>query len=228
MKIGAVFRWLLGKLPAVTYVVASVWALFFPLFRGHIAIFLIGLFTITVAGAISSFLYDLRLKRLSGVERLDGFGETLLWAPVISPGSSLIECVSTRAGIPPSAIEDLRLQTCELGHHYLGRFRHLMTEKGANPQYMEIVGVGNDAEIRAVKALFPMSKIYRAKKRLTSHFSVIRGGGKTLIWYEPKHEVRESFNYEPQDGAFLVEVDAGKEQEAIARFDRDKATVAVD
>jgi len=223
MKAATVWRAFLARQVSFLYVLVFLLGGACFLWSGHETGFVVAMVVLSAIGLALSLFDKARLDRLKAEERFENTGEILRWyAPTLTPALSMIKACERAGGLPPGAIKDMLIQTCDLGSDYFERFKNTMDETGAAPSHIEFVGVGADEDADVVRKHFPKAQVFMAKEKLTRHFNVIRGADRTLIWYEPEHNPENRQDFEPQDGAFLILVDQGKESEVLARFNRDK------
>lgn len=160
------------------------------------------------AFAVSGFIYEHRII----AEELDrwnltAFGSVLAYCAYPCPGTSMLAALAKSAGVEPSAIEEIHLQTCAFSNPYLRSFSDHLRRSGVNRTVcIEIIGQGDATDCTPLTMHFPNSRLLPAKERLTVHFNVIKANSHHYLWFEPEHDDSASKSYIPKRGAFLVDL----------------------
>jgi len=170
-----------------------------------------------------SVVDDIRIRRGRLRAGLDALGVQVAWLPNINPGSSMLNALEDRAGVPSPSISGLFIQTCELTHRYIMGFKKELDFRGVHPDKLEIVGMGHSRDREALEAAYEgKAEVACSAERLTEHFNILESPKGTFVWFEPRHDVENGGTFSPQDGGYLVRVFPDKVAEVHRRFDEAK------
>lgn len=167
--------------------------------------------------------WDESNRMWSGLKRsdLERYGPILGFCAYPRPGTSLLRALDRYANIEPSDIQEVKMQTCSFSNEYLCRLSSYFASHGV-PQDtpIEIIGVGDPYDLGTVADRFPNLTVSRARRKLSTHFNLVKAKGQYYLWFEPEHEDTAP-GYIPAQGAFLVEVKDS--EEALKRFNQDRS-----
>lgn len=151
---------------------------------------------------------------------LDQYGKLIWFCAYPRPGTSMLDVLSSKCGIDPWDIEQIKLQTCTFGNPYLKQLSDYFTQaKVPSTVDVEIIGVGSTHDANGLAKAYPNAHLLESSHKLKRHFNLIKAKGIYYLWYEPYHNDTGGARYVPSKGAFLVEVtDSDK---ALRRFYRD-------
>ena len=179
-----------------------------------------GILIVTTLALIAFFDERRRIKNGILRDHLNEWGDIIAFCAYPRPGTSLLRVLEDRAGIRPSEIEEIKLQTCSFDNPYLKKLSEFLTKAGVNSDAeVSIIGVGESTQEETLKQYFPKAQVYRSREKLTKHFNLIRARGQYYLWYEPDHDDVSSKRYIPSEGAFLVSV--RDPDSALKRFNSD-------